>query len=96
MAPPAAAAAKTAKKAGKVSKPINGVIGKTGVMRLSRGRMFHKRGLWNIEKWKKTNEKKPEERKPKKATRIDKKTVKGDKNGGSRQVRVKRFVSPKN
>jgi large subunit ribosomal protein L6e len=90
MAPPAAAA-KTAKKAGKVTKPINGVIGKTGIMRLSRGRMFHKRGLWHIEKWKKTNEKKPEERKPKKATRIIKKTVKGDKNGGSRQVRVKRF-----
>lgn len=90
MAPPAAAA-KTTKKAGKVSKPINNEIAKTGVMRLSRGRMFHKRGLWNIEKWKKTNEKKPEDRKPKKPTRIVKKEIKGAKNGGSRQVRVNRF-----
>lgn len=92
MAPPAAAAAKAKKGP---SKPINGEIKKTGIMRLSRGRMFHKRGLWHIEKWKKTNEKKPEQRKPKKETRIVKKTVKGDKNGGSRQVRSKRFVSLK-
>jgi hypothetical protein len=90
MAPPAAAAAKAKKGP---SKPINSEIKKTGIMRLSRGRMFHKRGLWHIEKWKKTNEKKPEQRKPKKETRIVKKTVKGDKNGGSRQVRTKRFVS---
>jgi len=87
MAPPAAA---TKAKKGP-SKPINAEIKKTGIMRLSRGRMFHKRGLWHIEKWKKTNEKKPEQRKPKKETRVQKKTVKGDKNGGSRQVRTKRF-----
>jgi len=83
--------APAAKKANKVSKPINAEIKKTGVMRLSRGRMFHKRGLWNIEKWKKSNQKKPEDRVPKKTTRVVKKTVKGDKNGGSRQVRVNRF-----
>jgi large subunit ribosomal protein L6e len=79
------------KKEGKVSKPINAEIKKTGIMRLSRGRMFHKRGLWLIEKWKKQNQRKPEERKPKKETRIVTKQIKGDKNGKTRQVRVKRF-----
>ena len=72
--------------------PINKELKTSGIMRLSKGRMFHKRGLWHIEKWKKTNEKKPED-KLKKPTRIVKKTVKGDKNGGSRSVRVSRFVS---
>lgn len=71
--------------------PINSELKKSGVMRLSRGRMFHKRGLWHIAKWKKTNEKKPEDKRPKKPTRIVKKTVKGDKNGGTRSVRVNRF-----
>lgn len=71
--------------------PINTELRSSGVMRLSRGRMFHKRGLWLIEKWKKTNEKKPEDRKPKNPTRVVTKQVKGDKNGGSRQVRVSRF-----
>lgn len=60
-------------------------------MRLSRGRMFHKRGLWHIEQWKKQNQKKPEDRKPKKATRVVEKKVGGDKNGGTRKVRVSRF-----
>jgi len=71
--------------------PINSEIKSTGIMRLSRGRMFHKRGLWHIENWRKTNEKKPEDKKPKKATRIVTKTVKGDKNGKERKVREKRF-----
>lgn len=87
MAPPTAA--KKDKKAR--TTPINTELKKSGIMRLSRGRMFHKRGLWHIEKWKKTNEKKPEDKRPKKATRIVKKQVKGDKNGGSRSVRVTRF-----
>jgi hypothetical protein len=89
MAPPAST--KKEKKAR--TTPINSELKKSGIMRLSRGRMFHKRGLWHIEKWKKTNEKKPEDKRPKKATRIVKKQVKGDKNGGSRSVRVNRFVS---
>jgi large subunit ribosomal protein L6e len=87
MAPPAST--KKEKKAR--TTPINSELKKSGIMRLSRGRMFHKRGLWHIEKWKKTNEKKPEDKRPKKATRIVKKQVKGDKNGGSRSVRVNRF-----
>jgi len=53
--------------------------------------MFHKRGLWHIEKWKKTNAKKPEDKKPKKSTRMITKKIKGDKNGGERSVRVQRF-----
>lgn len=86
MAPPAGKKAKTPR-----AVPINSEIKKSGIMRLSRGRMFHKRGLWHIEKWRKTNEKKPEERKPKKTTRITIKKVKGDKNGGERKCRVQRF-----
>lgn len=89
--------APTAGKSGKKAPrthPINSELkAKSGIMRLSRGRMFHKRGLWLIEKWKKQNEKKPEEKKPKKATRIIKKQINGDKNGGSRLVRTQRFVS---
>jgi large subunit ribosomal protein L6e len=84
MAPP-----KKEKKAR--TTPINTELKKTGIMRLSRGRMFHKRGLWLIEKWKKTNEKKPGDKKNTKKTRIAKKTVGGDKNGGSREVRTNRF-----
>ena len=75
------------------TKPINSEIRKTGVMRLSRGRMFHKRGLWHVEKWRKQNEKKPEDKRPKKPTRVVEKQVGGDKNGGKRRVRVSRFVS---
>lgn len=79
-----------AKKAPRTTS-INSELKSSGVMRLSRGRMFHKRGLWHIEKWRKTNEKKPEDRKPKTAARIVKKEVKGDKNGKTRAVRVTRF-----
>lgn len=86
MAP---AVAKKEKKAR--TTPINSELKKTGIMRLSRGRMFHKRGLWHIEKWKKTNEKKPEDKRPKKATRVVKKEVKGEKNGKTRLVRSVRF-----
>jgi large subunit ribosomal protein L6e len=53
--------------------------------------MFHKRGLWHIEKWKKQNEKKPEDRKPKKATKIVEKKIGGSNNGTTRKVRVNRF-----
>jgi large subunit ribosomal protein L6e len=71
--------------------PINTELKSTGIMRLSRGRMFHKRGLWNIEKWRKQNEKKPDEKKQqKKTTRVVEKKIGGDKNGGTRRVRVSR------
>lgn len=76
-----------AKKAAR-KNPINTELKSSGIMRLSRGRMFHKRGLWHIEKWKKQNEKKTQK---KTAAKIVKKTVKGDKNGGSRNVRAIRF-----
>jgi large subunit ribosomal protein L6e len=81
----------------KRTSPINAVLKsvKKGIMKLSRGRMFHKRGLWHIEKWKKTHEGKPkpseEKRKTAKPARVIKKQVKGDKNGGTRQVRAIRF-----
>lgn len=79
-----------AKKAARAT-PINSEVGKTGVMRLSRGRMFHKRGLWLVEKWKKQNQRKPEDRKPKKATRMVEKKVGGEKNGSTRKVRTVKF-----
>jgi large subunit ribosomal protein L6e len=79
--------AKTTSKKVKSCKPINTALGKSGVMKLSKGRMFHKRGLWHIAKWQKTNVKKV----VKKATRVVKKEVKGDKNGKTRMVRVNRF-----
>lgn len=84
---PTKAAGKKAPRA----QPINKELKSSGIMKLSRGRMFHKRGLWLIEKWKKQNEKKPEDKKPKKATRIVKKDIKGDKNGKTRAVRSQRF-----
>jgi hypothetical protein len=86
--------APTAQKGKKAAraKPINNELKSSGIMRLSRGRMFHKRGLWLIEKWKKQNEKKPEDKK-KSTARVVKKQIKGDKNGGSRMVRSTRFVS---
>lgn len=84
--------APTTKKEKKArTTPINGELKKSGIMRLSRGRMFHKRGLWLVEKWKKSNEKKPEDKRPKKTTRVVQKQVKGEKNGGTRQVRLQRF-----
>jgi len=78
------------KAAAGTKAPINKELKSSGIMRLSRGRMFHKRGLWLIEKWKKQNEKKPEEKK-KTPTRMVQKQLKGDKNGGKRMVRAKRF-----
>lgn len=83
-------APKSGKKAPR-AQPINTELKSSGVMRLSRGRMFHKRGLWHIEKWRKQNEKKPEDKRPKKTTRIVKKDIKGDKNGKTRAVRSQRF-----
>jgi hypothetical protein len=89
MAPTAAKPATTGTKKVKSGKPINSELKSSGVMRLSRGRMFHKRGLWHIAKWQKSQ--KPAERKTR--TRVVKKEVKGEKNGKSRSVRVGKFVS---
>jgi len=89
MAPTAAKT--TAKKVKKAGKPINSELKSTGVMRLSHGRMFHKRGLWHIAKWQKANAKTAEQKAAKKATKVNKKEVKGEKNGKTRQVRVNKF-----
>jgi len=78
------------KKEKKARSPLNSEIKKTGIMRISRGRMFHKRGLWLIEKWKKQNEKKGDEKR-KKPNRLVEKQVGGDKNGGKRLVRTQKF-----
>lgn len=68
--------------------PINTPLGKSGVMRLSKGRMFHKRGLWLIQEWKKKNQTKKEKKTEK---RMIEKKIGGDKNGGKRLVRVNRL-----
>ena len=57
--------------------------------------MFHKRGLWLVEKWKKQNEKKGEQKRQK-PNRLVEKKIGGDKNGGKRLVRVQKFVSESN
>merc|ERR1712127_954830 len=89
MAPKVVAKAATKAPAAD-KKPVNNEVNSTGIMRLSRGRMFHKRGLWHIEKWRKTNEKKTVEKK-KTTTRVVEKKIGGEKNGSTRQVRVNRF-----
>jgi len=92
MAPKTAAPAKkAAAKTAANKKPVNSEIRNTGIMRLSRGRMFHKRGLWHIEKWRKANEKNKAEKKSTKPTRVVEKKIGGEKNGSTRQVRVNRF-----
>jgi len=89
MAPKVVAKAATKAPAAD-KKPVNNEVNSTGIMRLSRGRMFHKRGLWHIEKWRKANEnKKPAEKKT--PTRVVEKKIGGEKNGSTRQVRVNRF-----
>merc|ERR1712127_599227 len=75
MAPKVVAKAATKAPAAD-KKPVNNEVNSTGIMRLSRGRMFHKRGLWHIEKWR---------------TRVVEKKIGGEKNGSTRQVRVNRF-----
>lgn len=69
-------------------KPINAPLGSSGVMRLSRGRMFHKRGLWLLEQFKKKQQAKKTKQTEK---RMVEKPIKGEKNGGKRLVRVSRF-----
>merc|ERR550517_1554810 len=67
-------------------KPRNYVLGGSGVMRFSRSRMYGKRAMYKI---KKTAQKKSE--KPKGEARMVTKQIGGDKNGGTRTVRVHRM-----
>ena len=80
------------------NRELNG----SGLMRFSRGRMFHRRALYRINKWKGDQAKLQGDKTKKTAGSIQKKkqrklaltkkTVGGERNGKERLVRAKRFV----
>lgn len=85
-----------------VSSHSNRPLGTGGLMRFSRGRMFQRRALYRISKWKtaqaqlqgtKTQKTAGSIRKKKQRTpAMKKKQVGGERNGKERLVRTKRFV----
>lgn len=104
----AKAAKKTVEKAAKKSSTEKKVIrshsnrklGSSGLMRFSRGRMFQRRALYRIGKWKdeqaKANADKTKKttgsiQKKAKKPALQKKAIGGDRNGKERLVRTKRF-----
>jgi hypothetical protein len=94
---------KTASGKKVVNSHSNRLLSNNGLMRFSRGRMFQRRALYRISKWKgdqaklqgdKTKktagsiQKKKKQRTP----ALKKKPIGGDRNGKERLVRTKRFV----
>lgn len=85
-----------------VGSHANRPLNSNGLMRFSRGRMFHRRALYRISKWKtaqaqlqgdKTKKTTGSIRKKsKRAPAMKKKPVGGERNGKERLVRTKRFV----
>lgn len=80
------------------NRPLSG----NGLMRFSRGRMFHRRALYRISKWKdqqaklkadKTKKTAGSIQKKKRTPAFKKKPVGGERNGKERLVRTKRLVS---
>ena len=85
-----------------VNSHSNRLLNNNGLMRFSRGRMFHRRALYRINQWKDAQSKlqgdktkktagsiqKKKQRKP----ALVKKPVGGERNGKERLVRSKRFV----
>lgn len=89
--PAAKPVAKTPKAEGaatKVKKPHAGrnkqLLG--GVWRFGKSRMYHKRGLWKV------NKTVPKKEKPKRKPRTVVKPIGGEKNGGKRLVKLKKQV----
>jgi len=84
-----------------INSHTNRELNAGGLMRFSRGRMFHRRALYRISKWKgdqaklqgdKTKKTAGSIQKKKQRTlALTKKTVGGDRNGKERLVRAKRF-----
>ena len=85
-----------------VNSHSNRVLNNDGLMRFSRGRMFHRRALYRIQKWKSDQAKLQGDKTKKTAGSIQKKKqrtpalkkkpVGGERNGKERLVRTKRFV----
>lgn len=102
----AGAKVKTNKTSSNGKKVINShsnrPLGTGGLMRFSQGRMFHRRALYRISKWKSEQEKLKTDKTKKtagsirkkkdRALALKKKTIGGDRNGKERLVRTKRFV----
>jgi large subunit ribosomal protein L6e len=84
-----------------VNSHSNRELNASGLMRFSRGRMFHRRALYRISKWKGDQSKLQQDKTKKTAGSIQKKKqrtpalkkkpVGGDRNGKERLVRTKRF-----
>jgi hypothetical protein len=93
---------KTASGKKVVNSHSNRVLSANGLMRFSRGRMFHRRALYRISKWKDDQAKLQGDKTKKTAGSIQKKKpripalkkkpVGGERNGKERLVRTKRFV----
>ncbi len=85
-----------------VNSHSNRLLSSNGLMRFSRGRMFQRRALYRINKWKGDQAKLQEDKTKKTAGSIQKKKqqkpalkkkpVGGERNGKERLVRTKRFV----
>ena len=85
-----------------VNSHSNRPLSNNGLMRFSRGRMFQRRALYRIKKWKGQRAQLKEDKTKKTAGSIQKKKqrtpalkkkpVGGDRNGKERLVRTKRFV----
>ncbi len=80
----------------------NRLLNTNGLMRFSRGRMYHRRALYRINKWKGDQAKLQGDKtkktagsiqkKKKRSPALKKKPVGGERNGKERLVRAKRFV----
>lgn len=87
-----------------VNAHSNRALSNNGLMRFSRGRMFHRRALYRIQKWKsdqaklqgdkskKTTTAGGVQKKKQRTPALKKKPVGGERNGKERLVRTKRFV----
>jgi len=93
---------KTASGKKVVNSHSNRLLSTNGLMRFSRGRMFQRRALYRISKWKGEQTKLKEDKTKKTAGSIQKKKqrkpalkkkpIGGERNGKERLVRTKRFV----
>jgi large subunit ribosomal protein L6e len=83
-----------------INSHSNRLLNNNGLMRFSRGRMFHRRALYRVSKWKtdqaklqkdKTKKTAGSIQKKKRTPALKKKPIGGERNGKERLVRTKRF-----